>query len=489
MAQYDLLIKGGKVIVPKQGEVKCDIGIKDGRFAALIDDISPSQASKIIDAKGKLVFPGAVDAHYHFGLHRPLREDVASESAADAVTGATTIVSHFRTGRNNLNKTGPYRTIYPEILELSDNVSFTDYSYHLGIITKEQIDEIPMLVEEFGVSGFKFWLFYKIFDVRATGAIGGDYLMSSEPHDLGHLYAVMRKVAEMNEKYKQYGSIRMIVHCEEPELIRVLLEEAKRSDLKRLRAFSASRPGLCEKLAIFEVATLAEDVGCPLLLCHLSSEEAIEAAMTVSQLYPELDIKTEVTPHHLGLTVDTVAAGVWGKINPPLRESGDVNALWEAVKSGFIDTVGTDHGAHVKGEQAASVDSDVWSAPLGLGGSPLYPLLLTEGHLKRGISLTRIAELAAFNSAKCHSLYPKKGNVMVGADADLAIIDLDKEQTVSTEILKGASDFTAFEGMKMKGWPVYTIVRGEVVFENGEIVGKSGHGQYIKRPVRLHYPS
>ena len=489
MAQYDLLIKGGTVVVPKQGEVRYDIGVKDGKFAALVDDISPTQASKTIDAKGKLVFPGAVDAHYHFGLHRPLREDVASESEAGAATGATTIVSYFRTGRNNLNKTGPYRTIFPEVLELSKNASLTDYSYHLGIITKEQIDEIPMLVEEFGVAGFKFWLFYKIFDVRATGAIGRDYLMSSEPHDLGHLYVVMRKVAEMNEKYKQYGTIRMNVHCEEPELIRVLLEEAKRSGLKRLRAFSASRPGLCEKLAIFEVATLAQDVGCPLLLCHLSSEEAIEAAMTVSQLYPQLDIKMEVTPHHLGLTVDTVAAGVWGKINPPIREADDVDALWEAVKSGYIDTVGSDHGAHVKGEQAASVDSDVWSAPLGLGGSPLYPLLLTEGHLKRGIPLTRIAELATLNSAKCHSLYPKKGSIMVGADADLAIIDLDKKQPVSTEVLKGESDFTAFDGMELKGWPVYTIVRGEVVFENGEIVGKPGHGQYIKRPVGLHYPS
>jgi len=139
MAQYDLLIKGGTAVIPRQGEVSCDIGIRGGKFAALVDDINSSQASKTIDAKGRFVFPGAVDGHYHFGINRSLREDVASESEAGAATGATTIVSYFRTGRNYLNKTGPYRTIYPEVLELSEGASLVDYSFHIGIITKEQL--------------------------------------------------------------------------------------------------------------------------------------------------------------------------------------------------------------------------------------------------------------------------------------------------------------------------------------------------------------
>ncbi|MFC2005620.1 dihydroorotase family protein [Chloroflexota bacterium] len=488
MAQYDLLIKGGRIVIPRHGEVMSDIGIKDGRFTSLAEDIDPSQASKMIDAEGMLVFPGAIDGHYHFGIHLPLDEDVTSGSEAAVLNGVTTVISYFRTGHDYLDKTGPYRTIFPEVLKLSENASFTDYCYHLGIITREQLDEIPMLVEEYGVSGFKYWMFYKIFDVRATGAIGREYLMSPEPCDLGHLYLIMRKVAEMNEKYKEHGTIRVSVHCEEPELIRIFLEEAKNSGMTGLRAFSHSRPGFCEKVAILETATLANEVGCPLILLHLSSREAIEAVASIAQLYPRLDVRTEVTPHHLGLTIDTVAAGVWGKINPPLRESDDINALWEAIKSGSVDIIGSDYAAHLKEEQVTSTDSDVWSAPLGLGSSPFYPLLLTEGYLKRGVPLTRIAELAALNPATCHSLYPKKGSILIGADADLAIIDLDMEKTISPEVLKGGSGFTVFAGMKLKGWPVYTIIRGKVVFRNGKTEGKPGYGQYVKRPVGLHYP-
>ncbi|MDO8490689.1 MAG: amidohydrolase family protein, partial [Dehalococcoidia bacterium] len=162
----------------------------------------------------------------------------------------------------------------------------------------------------------------------------------------------------------------------------------------------------------------------------------------------------------------------------------DVEALWQAVAGGKIDTVVSDHACITKAIKGA----DMWAAPPGFGGTSLMlPLLLSEGYHKRGLSLTRIAELTALNPSICHGLYPKKGSIVIGGDADFAIVDLEKEQRVSTALLNSAQDYTPFEGALLKGWPVRTMLRGETVFEDGAITGRPGYGEYVKRPVALHY--
>jgi len=382
-----------------------------------------------------------------------------------------------------LNKSGPYKEIFPEVLEKSKNSFYTDYVYHITIMNPEQMNEIEMLVSEFGVSTFKYFMFYKLLDL--TGAAGSDkYLLLNTSYDLGFLYNYMKEVAKANEKYKDHGRISLSIHCEQPEIINVATQYMKQHETGHpLKDYSDARPTFSEKMAIKDAEILAAKTNCPVNLLHLSSIDAIEAGKEAVERNPKLNILLEATLHHLGLSND-IQYGRLGKVNPPIREREHVEGLWKAVIDGDIKTVVSDSACASKKIK----EGDIWTSLAGFGGTEImFPLLLTEGYRKRGVPLERIAELTSYNPAIYHELYPKKGTIGIGSDADLAIIDLNKEKEVSVETLHSAQDFTPFEGIKYKGWPVYTILRGKVIFENGKIVGKPGDGQYIKRPVMYHY--
>jgi len=483
MNQYDLVIKNGNIVIPKVGIIRADIGIMKEKISAISKDIEVKEATRVIDASGKYIFPGAVDSHFHIGIFRPMDEDATSESMSAAWGGVTTICSYFRTGKNYLNKSGPYKEIFPEVLEKSKNSFYTDFVYHLTIMTPDQINEIEMLVEEYGVSTFKYFMFYKMLDL--TGAAGSDkYLMLNTSYDLGFLYNYMQEVSRVNRKYEDYGRISLSIHCEQPEIINAATQYIRQHETGNpLKDYSNARPTFSERMAIKEVEVLISETQCPVNLLHLSSIDAIEAGIEAVERNPKLNILLEGTLHHLGLSND-IKYGKLGKVNPPIREKEHVGALWEAVINGDIKTVVSDHACSTKKIK----EGDLWTSLAGFGGTEIiFPLLLTEGYRKRGVSLQRIAELTSYNPSIYHDLYPKKGTIAIGSDADLAIIDLDKEKEVSVETLHSAQDFTPFEGIKYKGWPVCTILRGKVMFEKDKIVGKPGDGQYIKRPVMYHY--
>jgi dihydropyrimidinase/allantoinase len=252
--------------------------------------------------------------------------------------------------------------------------------------------------------------------------------------------------------------------------------------LKGLEAYSQARPPLTERLSIYEAAILAEATGCPINLLHLSSALALQAGIETRRQHPHLKIKLETTLHHLALTYDT-AGGIKGKVNPPIRTQRDADSLWQGLLDGEVDTVVSDHACCFEENKG----DDLWTALPGFGGSTLlYPVLLSEGYHKRKLSLTRIAELAAANPAVNFGLYPRKGTLVVGGDADFAIVDLEKKQTVTTGLLQSAQDFTPFQGIEITGWPTEAVLRGQVVFSNGKIIARPGVGEYIKRPVGLH---
>ena len=229
-----------------------------------------------------------------------------------------------------------------------------------------------------------------------------------------------------------------------------------------------------------EAMVLADATHCPVNLLHLSSAEAVAAAASSRRQHPHLDIRLETTLHHLALTWDT-AGGILGKVNPPIRTADDREALWEAVLDGRIDTVVSDHACCAEEDKAR----DLWSALPGFGGTALlYPYLLSEGP-RRGLSLPRVVELASANPARAFGLYPRKGTLAVGSDADLVVLDPEREQTVTPEVLHSAQDFTPFAGMRVKGWPVATLLRGQVVYRDGQVIGRPA-GRYLKRPVPVH---
>ena len=477
MALYDTVVSGGRVVLPGRGVVRADLGLKDGRISAIGEGLAPGDAEEVIDASGRLVLPGAVDAHYHLGIYRDITEDAKSETLSSLAGGVTSIVSYFRTGHHYLEKSGPYAEVFPEVLEATEGSSYVDYGYHLAPMLRDQISEIERLVEEDGVASFKYYMFYKGMDLSGS-RFGSGVETMSENYDLGHLFEIMEQVAEAQSRRTDGSRVSLSIHCEQPELIRVFMERVREEGvLSGLEAYSAARPTLTEHLAVAEVGVLAGHTRCPVNLLHLSSEEALGAALELKRQYPELDARLETTLHHLALNYETYNDQL-GKVNPPIRAQSDVDALWRGVLRGEIDWVCSDHACCSEENK----EGDLWQALPGFGGTALiYPFMLTEGP-RRGLSLERIVDLVATNPARAYGLDARKGSIAVGADADLAIVDMEESHPVTPERLLSAQEYTPFEGMVLTGWPVRTLLRGRTVFADGEAVGEPS-GTYLKRPL------
>ncbi|MBV9323459.1 MAG: dihydroorotase family protein [Chloroflexi bacterium] len=483
MARFDLVVRNGTLVVPFIGTVRADVAAREGRIAQIADEIDSSDAETLVDATDKLVFPGGVDAHFHIGIYRPVAEDAESETRSALVGGVTSVVSYFRTGSHYLNRSGPYREIFPEVLQATDGHAYTDFGYHIAIMTSQQVEEVDWLVREMGVGSFKYYMFYKGLNLAASSTDAAAYTMS-DVYDLGHLYRFMQAVSAASQRYGSPGGrISLSIHCEQPEIIRTMIDEVKAQGLEGLEAYSRARPAFQERLAIAEAVLLADQTRCPVNLLHLSSAEALDGGRKARLDYPDLDIRLETTLHHLCLTYATARGGIeWGKVNPPIRAASDNEALWRGIARGDIQQVASDHACCMEEIKHGGT----WEAQPGFGGTALlYPILVSEGHFKRGLPLQRVAEMVAAQPAQTVGVYPRKGTIAVGRDADLTVVDPELEAVVSRDRLLSAQDHTTFDGYRLKGWPTHTIRAGRVVYANGEVVG-TPDGRYLKRPDVLH---
>lgn len=329
MSRYELVVRGGTLVLPYLGTVRADLATRDGKVAAIADEIPAAEGDEVLDATGRLVFPGAVDAHFHLGIYRPLEVDAAQETRSSLVGGATTVLSYFRTGQHYLNRTGPYGEILPEVLGAVAGNAWTDYGFHLAPMDTAQVREVPALVDGHGVSSFKYYMFYKGFNLAADSRDAKAFTMSDE-YDLGHLYQLMEAVAAAGATAGD-RRISLSLHCEQAELMRLFIDRVRAAgDPQTLRAYSDARPPLTERVAIGEATTLARATGCPVNLLHLSSGEALAAAREARAAMPGTDMRLEVTLHHLCLTHEELDArgGLGGKVNPPIRSAADTEALW-----------------------------------------------------------------------------------------------------------------------------------------------------------------
>jgi dihydroorotase-like cyclic amidohydrolase len=483
MPRFDLAVVNGTLVVPFVGTLRADVAARDGKIVQIADTIAPSDADSVVDAHEKLVFPGGVDAHFHVGIYRPVAEDAESETRSALVGGVSTVVSYFRTGSHYLNRSGPYREIFPEVLAATHGHAYTDYGYHIAIMTSQQVDEVDWLVREMGVGSFKYYMFYKGLNLAASSTDAAAYTMS-DVYDLGHLYRFMQAVSAASRAYASpAGRISLSIHCEQPEIIRTMIDEVKAKGLDGLEAYSEARPAFQERLAIAEAALLADETRCPVNLLHLSSAEALEGGRKARRDYPDLDVRLETTLHHLCLTYETARGGIaWGKVNPPIRSAADNEALWQGILRGDIQQVVSDHACCMLDLKQGGT----WEAQPGFGGTALiYPVLISEGFFKRGLPLHRVAELVAAQPAQTVGLFPRKGTIAVGQDADLTVVDPQLEATVTPTRLLSAQDHTTFDGYPLKGWPTHTIRAGHVIYANGQVVGQPD-GRYLKRPDALH---
>ncbi|MFV2000715.1 MAG: dihydroorotase family protein, partial [Acidimicrobiia bacterium] len=348
MAIYDLLITGCDVARPNRpGPERLDIGIKDGKVAALEAPIDRTHAERVVDATGLIALPGAVDAHCHWGIYNPLDQDTHTESRAAAQGGITTALTYLRTGQYYLNKGGPYAEFFPEVLELAESRAFVDYGFHLAPMQKSHIDEIPLLIEKYGMTSFKVYMFYGSHGLHGKSDDQASFLMTppGERYDYAHFEFIMRGIQAARERFPDIAdAISLSLHCETAEIMTAYTEMIENdSDIDGLAAYSAARPPHSEGLAISIAAYLAHETGLANInLLHLSSAKAMEAAKLMATTYPHIDFRREVTIGHLLIDLES-ANGLYGKVNPPLRPREDVEALWDAVLEGYVDWVVSDH--------------------------------------------------------------------------------------------------------------------------------------------------
>jgi allantoinase len=488
----DLVVKNVRVVRPWRATVETlDLGVQDGRFARIAPEIPAGEAREVFDARHWLGFPGLVDAHTHVGIYSPLADDAVTESRAAATGGVTTLLTYFRTGQYYLNRGGAYADVFPEVLRLSEGRYWVDYAYHLAPIQRSHVDEMEALATEHGVPSFKIFMFYGGYGLH--GAADRDaqrrFLMvgEDESYDLAHFEFVMRAAARVRERHPELAdAVSVSLHCEVADILNAYTRLVQQdASLTGLRAYSAARPPHAEGLGVWIAAYLAHETGCANInLLHLSSRKALEAALAMAQTLPHIDFRREVTVGHLLLDCDSPAAA-FAKVNPPIRPREDVEYLWEAVLDHKVDWLVSDHACcatelKLSGVRRPDDPEAIWLAKSGFGGTEyLLSGVFSEGS-KRGLAYQRMAELTSWNPARRFGL-GRKGDIALGYDADLALLDPARTFTVRAADSPSGQGYTPFEGQELAGQVQATFLRGRLVYDRGTFVG-SPRGQFIKRP-------
>jgi allantoinase len=484
---FDLLIKNVRVVRPHGNAVhEADIAISGGKFAKVAPGIDVALAATVHDGRGRLAFPGVVDAHMHAGIYSPLDEDAVSESKAAAMGGVTSSLNYFRTGQYYLNKGGPYRKFFPEVLKTSKGRFHVDYGYHLAPMDRTHIDEIPMLIDKHGVASFKIFMFYGSHGLHGASDSQRQFLMigENERYDYAHFEFIMRGVQAAREQFPERAAqISLSLHCETAEIMTAytkLVEKDK--SLKGLAAYSAARPQHSEGLAVFIASYLAHETALPNInLLHLSSRKAVQAALMMADVFPHIDFKREVTIGHLMLDITSPAAEL-AKVNPPIRPREDVEFLWQALLAGELDWVVSDHACcRHEMKVPKRYFGNIWMAKSGFGGTEyLLPALVSEGS-RRGMSYNHMAQVTSWNPARRYGLN-RKGDIAEGYDADIALVDPAKTWTISAKNSPSTQGYTPFEGLELSARVEETFLRGRLICQDGNVIGKPG-GEYLFRPT------
>ncbi|MDR6861368.1 amidohydrolase family protein [Variovorax guangxiensis] len=449
MSQADLVIRNARV-VRHDGEFHGGVAVKDGKIIMTGANSALPKGHREIDAGGRVLMPGVIDPHCHLGVKYPYAEDMRTETAAAASGGVTTALLYIR------NLKPSYLPFYEERKAVGEENSIIDFGFHFGIQREEHIAEIPEIVAKTGVRSFKCYFGYE-----------PDNPIGIVPATDGWVYAAMRILAKIPG-----GLIN--VHCENTQIASWLKNEIKATGRQDLGAYTESRPAFCEVETIRRMIFLAERTGCSLHLVHTSV--GMGPVLAAEAQARGVHVTVETCQHYLTRTAYDSDLDMRAKISPPLRDKEEQEGLWRGVLNGSVYSLGTDHVPFLPKKL-----EDLWSELPGVVSFPWeLSLMLHFGVHQRGLPLSRLVQLNSANPARRFGLWPRKGNIEVGFDADMVLVDLDEERTVE-HTGKGTC---IYEGWKLKGWPVLTVARGAVLYENGAVdESQFGRGRCLSVPA------
>jgi dihydropyrimidinase len=451
---FELLIRNGTAVFPHRGVMPADIGVSGGKITAIL---APGQnvgaARETIDAKGLHLFPGFIDSHVHFGFAEPVTE-YSTETHYAAQGGVTTVVAYFL-------KSDSYKNLFAEARAACEARAYVDFAFHLSTATEAHVQEMGEYVEEFGITSFKYFMNFKGEEGRYMGLDGTDD---------GFLWDLLKEAARLKEPL-------IVCHTENIEIVNRIRRRFQAEGRNTLHDWSLSKPPVTEAESLVRAMWMAEKTGARIYIPHVSAALTIEEFRKWRDRYDGVVLET--CPHYLTHDQDMDLGGI-GKANPPFRTKEDQDALWTALADGTVQVLASDHVPRKR----ATKDKGIWQASQGFPGTAtILPVALSEGVHKGRLSLQRLAQVYSSEPARIFDL-PSKGDLAVGKDADLALVDLERARGVDPAELGSHSDYSLYEGWTLKGWPVRTIVRGVTVMQDHKVVGSGGHGRYIPRRHR-----
>ena len=458
MNDLDLVIRGGTVATAAD-TARCDVGVRDGRVVALADDLPKGRTE--IDATRKLVLPGGVDSHCHieqkssFGVQ--CADDFYSGTVSAAFGGTTTIIPFAAQ-----HKGQSLRRVVEDYHACAGPKAVIDYAFHLIISDPtEQVlgQELPALIRD-GITSFKVYMTYDLLRLD-------DFQM-----------------LEVLDLARREGALVM-VHAENHDVIRWFSQRLLDGGHRLPRYHAISHPRIAEGEATHRAINLAELLDVPLLIVHVSATEAIQAIREAQ--HRGLKIFGETCPQYLFLTAEDLDRdGMEGAMfccSPPPRDEAAQQAVWQGLVDGTFEVFSSDHAPYrfdATGKLAAGPDPSFKEIANGVPGIELrLPLLFSEGVGKGRINLNQFVALTATNAAKLYGIYPRKGTIAVGADADIAIWDPEREVTATAASMHDDVGYTPYEGRRLRGWPETVLSRGRVVVADGKLEVERGSGKFL----------
>jgi allantoinase len=451
MALHDLALVNGRVVLPGGLVERVGIGVRDGKVATVTDQAI--DADEVIDVGGLTVLPGLIDEHFHtwWGYGWETHEN-ASRAAAKG--GITTLIEMPLDRPLTLSAAA----LRAKLGAVGDDYH-VDYAAFGGYL-EESPDEMTAMADA-GVVAFKLF----------TGATAPPGVYPGV--DSAQMLDALRRAKDLG--------IPVVVHAENAAIVAFETERLQREGRNDPRAWDEARPWFAELEATERVCLLAEVTGCRTIVAHVPSPQAVRAIDAARRR--GADVWTETCPHQLCLTQDDMAQDTRLKWNPPTRDRRSVEELWKLLAVGQIHAIGSDHAPLPK-----TPNADIWTQNPGAGNAveSMFPVFATEAMHNRGIPITKVADLLSTTPAKLFGLYPRKGAIQAGSDADFTVVETNGRRILDArelEFIPSQDRWSPFDGRELRVFPQYTIVRGRPVFAEGEVVGQRGLGQFLANPV------